>query len=232
MLVVMITARRKRDYSAQAIASVSLQLRDGFEAVLLGDGFRPEAPLGWARFQVGERARGSRRLMRAAMNLFVKSGRDRMLYLEDDILISRNFLEYASLVGIKERWAMVSFHDARIRYYPRSAVVARPTCGFLYSQAFVIGRVVAQSLTAPEMDWETPPRGVTDGNGSDRKLSQLMRRAGFIQYGLQLPSLIKHQGLVSAVTGGLSPARGNPTWAGRDFDCLGLLERKGEAHAR
>lgn len=209
MLVTMISGKRNADYLQTALDSVTPQAQPDFPFRLFRD----------------ENGIGSRRMMRRAFDYFVnETDEQRLLYLEDDIVICKNFIEYASMVQLRERWAILSFHDARMRVCGPPGAIALPTCKFLYTQAFVVCREVASRLLGE--DFETPPHKTTDGNGSDRKLAQLMRRLGFIQYGLQLPSLVFHIGYISAVTGVVSPARGNPTFPGVDFDAMTLLRRK------
>lgn len=161
---------------------------------------------------------GNRKMMLDIFQHFITQKKfTRLLYLEDDITFAQGVGQFAQLVSIPQQWPLLSLFDDRI-------ADARPqrlqmNCHhFLYNQALIFPRSTIEKLLKLELHSD-PRAGI---NGSSKLLRRMMITAGFKEYGLQLPSLIKHIGEISLVTGGKTTLITSPAFT-EETNALSLI---------
>jgi len=152
------------------------------------------------------------------LKMFLRSGEERWLYLEDDVLICRNLIEYARRVEIPSHWAALTLLDMRIAD-ARPQRIEMATGKFCHPAAMILTRETAERLLG--LNIRQP-----DKEFAADAFTRMLTR-GFEQispvYGVQQPSLVEHIGKYSAIQKRERIIAGAATFPGVDFDALTVL---------
>jgi hypothetical protein len=143
----------------------------------------------------------------AFYEILAAAGHGDLLFLEDDIVTTRNFLRYAA--------AWQSPHLTSFFHVTRPLLGAPvPARGFSFSQAVKLpSRVIAMLRATPR---------IMHGGGQDDEIGHALGALG--EPVIYHRSLVQHVGAISVTWGGMTLAhRAALDFPGEDFDCLSLL---------
>lgn len=186
--------------------------------IIVADGYHPEVPnrhAGWeiivSRGTAGS-AKTMRTLLRAAFALCPDlSG---LLYLQDDVVLATNALDYIRRVRVDD-YAFVSwFADHPYVVGSGASILAIPDADWVTTQAASISRAsLLEAITSPVLDsWRQ--------HGCDRMLAAATSSRRPIA--VHEPSIAQHIGAgLSTIVDAWSP-RASPTFIGEDADALSL----------
>lgn len=214
--------------------------------LLVADGSNPVVPSGWQGHFFPAPASGSAHAFRRTLQLALQADPELeyLTYLEDDVILSVNALDYISSVQVPDDLSLVSWFTydynpptiplgPTVSRYQLPVLACRPTRLFILNQALTIPRRTIEAvLRCPHVrDW---PKS----NGSDEIFGWVL---GDVPYAVHFPNLVQHGGgmvnsavlmTMKSVEPGRSPSsdyfttsRISPFFAGVEFDSLSLRDR-------
>jgi hypothetical protein len=201
---------------------------------IISDGYKPDAPPLWQVFQTSSNALplGSAKtfLMLLRKGLELDPFLSHLTYLQDDIILAKNSLEYISQIAVPGNLSLISWFNTdwyKPDFVPPSILGCRSTNFFIRSQMITMTRPCIEAmLYCP---------AVTNWNRIDSCDAMPAWALGDILYADHYPSLIQHtEGFNSACNLTLQQhkitsqckhvgARLSPSFVGEDFDALSLF---------
>ena len=214
--------------------------------LIVADGSSPAVPSGWQGHFLPAPSSGSARAFRHVLQSAIKADPELeyLTYLEDDVVLSANALDYISSVQVPDDLSLVSWFTydynpptlplgPEVLRYKLPVLACRPTRLFILNQFLTIPRRTIEAvLRCPYVrDW---PKS----NGSDEIFGWVL---GDVPYAVHFPNLAQHGGgtvnsavLLTMKTSEpdrsphpdyFTSARISPFFAGVDFDSLSLRTR-------
>ena len=206
--------------------------------LMISDGYMPEEPFmcstTWQVFPVATSllplgsAKSFVALLRRALEIDPKL--EFLTYLQDDIVLSRNSLDYISQIAIPRELSLVSWFNTdwhKPDFTPPAILGCRPTRFFIRSQGMTVARFAIDSMLYCHMVTNWPKL-----DGCDAMPAWALAD---IPYADHYPSLVQHtEGFNSACNRTLQQhkqtsrcphkgARISPSFMGEEFDALSLL---------
>lgn len=138
---------------------------------------------------------------------------DRLLYCEDDLLVSPGAVTRAFATPIREDQALVSFFDSK--EFPGAAiaspgvhdvpVMGRDRRGLFGACCMLFpGRTLAWLASRPHDGWDDPWQG--DPDPADLLLGWALKGSPWPLRGVHVPSLVDHAGKISSMGHNAAPA--------------------------
>jgi hypothetical protein len=199
-----------RPYLAATIAAVAAQQWSG-RKILCSDGPLPRAARiygnGWEHLPVEKTHKDNAAAFRRLLNEVDGD----LVFLEDDVALGGNALQFMALYPIPPELAFMSWFEAIVRHEARPQVMRVPAESFCYSQAVTIpGRTLAQLRNA---SWNL------DG-GIDSNIATILRGQFF---GLHVPALVQHMGRISVAHPDRAEVPRSQTFHGEGYNVMDLF---------
>jgi hypothetical protein len=154
---------------------------------------------------VRDRERVARTTFLAALEL---AGDDAAVHLEDDIVLTNDFVAKIEAVVAEHAKRVVQFFSLRKRD-PELGSRLMPGRSFLMAQCFYLPAGWGPSLRANEVTW---PRPTTGYAGTSDKMIQDWLAARRVSYWLHVPSLVQHRPIPSAINPKRPRVRQSPSF--------------------
>lgn len=211
MVLAIQTAPRTQPTLSRTLASLEKAGFDRWEGpkYIVADGYDPGPQRGWRVEGSAERNGSSRTLMRL---LSLAGPELPLLYLQDDIVLARNALDYIRTVDLEEL-AFISWFGVHQYVLSPAVTLAVPSKNWITTQAVTISpAAIRKALDSGLVEnWRE--------HGCDKLLCAAVEGQPFA---VHHPNLVQHVGVgISAIRDDWS-ARTSPTFIGEDADALNL----------
>lgn len=203
----------------------------------------PNEPIKLWRYAVSPFQEGTRRSLWKIFQIALDDKVDQALLFEDDVWPARNAVRLMTGLAVPSDLAFLSFFDsyecpqgAPYGVYPKRTS-GSDGWGFRYSQCVLIPNRTMRFL----VDHFPEPRDIAirvwssetgeswrkgDKNRADNAIGYALAKSPWPQYGVFVPSLVRHIGFESAAAPGPFDERKiERNFPGNDFDALSLLPR-------
>jgi len=211
MLTVITCPSRRLQYTEATLDGLDRAGADTCTRLVCCDG-PPEGPEGslaqicrWPIAIKPDGPSGTRFIMWWTFRKALEYGADRLLYCEDDLIVSRDAVHKIRAMDIDDEHAFITFYDWKECPDPRTAagLYTAPAMGFhndgLYgSQCLLIPRRTIEWVTTRNADEWGDPWPHTK-NGGDCVLTWAIRQSPWPRFAVHVPSLVDHAGVTSSI---------------------------------
>lgn len=219
--LIVMTAPRKLPFLDQTLKSLQAAGLERWKGpkYICADGYSPDARLGW-RYKVCAEQRGQAKSFFAALK--TASEIPELAYVtlfEDDIVLSRNALDYIKRVEIGDNILLVSWYS---RYSSPTQLLEKPKMLKIPSNRFAgFPGITMPNSTVRALLASDTVRDWTELHGADHSIMRAFT-SGFCR--VHFPNIVQHMGIAETTTASKhSEENISPTFAGEDFDAMSLL---------
>lgn len=228
--IVVSTCPREGNYLPATLASLERAGALNYDREVLvdcpkGGGPWPRDPWDsrWPMLRIGHNFPSTRNNLWSAFRTASHLGADRLLYFEDDLVLTRNAVHRMAQVEIPADCAFMTFHDVKERepgskagIYVTADAHGKDGMGFWGAQAmaFPLRTLLYLEGCDPFAVWKTNPQ-----RHGDRTLEHYVSLSRWPRYAIHMPCLVKHMGDISVAHPGKKlEQRPTSNWPGEDYD--------------
>ena len=224
-LVVVLTCPRSTDYLSNTLSSLE---RGGVRCVkaprvLVMDGGAPYFSADWPTYSLGRSPQGNLRAFMGVFELAQERNVDRLLFLEDDIVVCKNAVPRMLNTQVPDDSAFVSFFDMKELPYGAAAgmykvsTMGKDGRGYWGSQALLWPRRTIDYMLAHKHE-------IFQGqskHSSDCLFGYQLLCSPWPRYAIHVPNLVEHTGIISAIWSWIPKVNRKATnFPGEGFDAL------------